>query len=74
MEKKCVVCGRPFIANTRRKVCSEECRKKKDTMYHRKWVAEHLEENRAYMREERRTGIMHEKKGVKHHGRNSDSK
>lgn len=69
MEKICCVCGRPFKVNTRTIVCSEECKKKQRTMYHRKWVADNLEKNRAYMRDYMRTGEIHGKKGVKHYVR-----
>jgi hypothetical protein len=58
MIKECVICGTSFNCKGRDKVCSDDCRRKRDTLYHRQWVSEHLEENRAYMREYMRTGVM----------------
>ncbi len=59
MEKECCICGKKFITKSRRKVCSNSCRKKKDTLYHRKWVSNNLEKNRTYMRDYMRTGKIH---------------
>lgn len=52
MKKKCVVCGREFEACGNEKLCSGECRNKRQREHH----AAYLEYNRHYEKYQRRRG------------------
>jgi hypothetical protein len=59
MDKICAVCGRSFTVRTRSKFCSEECRRRFNADYNKKWNKAHVTERRAYMREYMRTGKLY---------------